>query len=355
VQAFGKRTVVHGIHKRWVTPEVVEACEQRRRAHAQHVSEGSVARAAALRAATDAAKATCKAAQRAHHLRTEEAAQRRWTRCPGSRQAWKILRELDTPATAQPLDALVHPETGDLCTDTADKVQALSSHFQSLLQPAAPRSEAERAQRERSEATVAALRKESVGHVEGLDSEFTDEEVRDALRCMENHKAPGQDGMQAELLKYSVQAGVRMICAVCNVVRRTECMPAGWRDGVMVPLPKNGVIVQRTITEVIVHARAIAVWRVELTRPREQHTGATVPHRHCTASTRHPCGVLRVSLCAACPLKPRPFVRVLSVAFPPTTPSCLVHTAHGPAAVLHCDLSGLRENYAFSCTHVHTP
>jgi hypothetical protein len=76
---------------------------------------------------------------------------------------------------------------------------------------------------------------------------------------------------------------------------------------------------------------------------------------HCTASTRHPCGVLRVSLCAACPLEARPFVRVLSVAFPPTTPSCLVQMAHGPAAVLHCDLSGLRGNYAFSCTHAHTP
>jgi Reverse transcriptase (RNA-dependent DNA polymerase) len=175
-------------------------------------------------------------------LRTEEAAQRRWTRCPGSRQAWKVLRELDEPATAQPLDALVHPETGELCTDTADKLQALSSHFQSLLQPAAARSEAERAQRERSEATVAALRKESVGHVDGLDSEFTDEEVRDALRCMKNHKAPGQDDMQAELalLKYGGQAGVQMICAVFNGVRHTEWMPAGWRDGVMVPLPKTG-------------------------------------------------------------------------------------------------------------------
>jgi hypothetical protein len=120
------------------------------------------------------------------------------------------------------------------------------------------------------------------------------------------------------------------------------------------PPPEIGVIVQRTITEVIVHARAIAVWRVELTRPREQHTGATVPYRHCTASRRHPCGVLRVSLCAACPLEARPCVRVLSVAFSPTTPSCLVQTAHGPAAVLHCDLSGLRGNYEFSCTHAHS-
>jgi Reverse transcriptase (RNA-dependent DNA polymerase) len=31
-----------------------------------------------------------------------------------------------------------------------------------------------------------------------------------------------------------------MICSLLNVVRRTECMPAGWRDGVMVPLPKTG-------------------------------------------------------------------------------------------------------------------
>ena len=44
-QAFGTRTVVHGIRKRWMTHEVAELCSLRRHARAVHASEGTDASA----------------------------------------------------------------------------------------------------------------------------------------------------------------------------------------------------------------------------------------------------------------------------------------------------------------------
>ena len=239
-RAFGTRTVVHRIHKRWMNHDVAELCDRRRQAHAEFARDRSAANAAALKAASATAREACRTAQREYKARRENNAQTRWVDNPGSRDAWKLLRDLDNPASVSSVDALVHPDTAALCKDTGDKLHALSSHFQTLLTPATPRSPLEGTQRERSAAHVTALRQHTVGHTEGLDTPFTMREVQSALGKLHNHKAPGKDGMQAELLKYSGRIGAQMLTDLYNVVHKAERMPSGWRDGVMVPLPKSG-------------------------------------------------------------------------------------------------------------------
>ena len=197
--------MIHRIRKRWMTHDVAELCDCRRQAHAEFARNRSAANAAALETASDAAREACKTAQRAYTARRESNAQARWVDNPGSRDAWKLLRDLDKPASTSRVDALVHPNTASLCKNTDGKLHALSSHFQNLMTPTTPRSPLEETQRQRSAARVAALRQHAVGHTQGLYP--TTREVQSALGKMHNHKAPGTDGMQAEILKYSGRTG----------------------------------------------------------------------------------------------------------------------------------------------------
>ena len=87
-RAFGTRTLVHRVRKRWLTHDVAELCDRRRQAHAEFARNRSAANAAALRTASDAAGEACKTAQRAYTARRENNAQARWVDNPGSRDAW---------------------------------------------------------------------------------------------------------------------------------------------------------------------------------------------------------------------------------------------------------------------------
>ena len=119
------------------------------------------------------------------------------------------------------MDALVHTNTASLCKDTGDReLHALSSHFHNLMTTITPRSPLEETQRQRSAARVAALRQHAVGHTQGLDSPFTTREVQSALGKMHNHKAPGTDGMQAEILKYSGHSGAQLLTDLYNKAGR---------------------------------------------------------------------------------------------------------------------------------------
>ena len=56
---------------------------------------------------------------------------------------------------------------------------------------------------------------------------------------MANIKAPGEDGMPAELLKNSGEMGARVVCNLFNTVYTTECAPSQWRKGVVTSVHKK--------------------------------------------------------------------------------------------------------------------
>jgi Reverse transcriptase (RNA-dependent DNA polymerase) len=73
-----------------------------------------------------------------------------------------------------------------------------------------------------------------------LAAAFTGQEVRKALSRMANDKAPGHDGVPAELLKCSGATGLHVITHTLNIVFAAERIPLGWREGVVVSLHKAG-------------------------------------------------------------------------------------------------------------------
>ena len=68
---------------------------------------------------------------------------------------------------------------------------------------------------------------------------FSENEVRLAIKQLKNGKAAGVDNIQSELMKYADSA-VPHLTNVCNMVWQEEHVPADWRNGIIIPLPKKG-------------------------------------------------------------------------------------------------------------------
>ena len=69
---------------------------------------------------------------------------------------------------------------------------------------------------------------------------ITIEETQAAIRILKNNKAPGIDQIAAELLKHGGNGLAQKMAVLLNQCWQQECVPAEWRKGVVVKLPKKG-------------------------------------------------------------------------------------------------------------------
>ena len=76
-----------------------------------------------------------------------------------------------------------------------------------------------------------------VGHSGSLDEDFTREEVRWALRGLKTKAAFGRDGLTAEMVDREVL--VDLWLKLANLCWRHGLVPSVWRQGTVVPVPKN--------------------------------------------------------------------------------------------------------------------
>lgn len=85
-------------------------------------------------------------------------------------------------------------------------------------------------------------------------------EVRNALHNIANNKAPGADGIPAELIKACGEEGIRVLTLICNKALENEEWPDDWKKSVYVPIPKKGdprVCDNNRIIALISHASKI--------------------------------------------------------------------------------------------------
>ena len=69
---------------------------------------------------------------------------------------------------------------------------------------------------------------------------FTKKEARKAISMMKNNKAPGMDGIAAEMLKAGDDTVVDWILKICNGAWTENVVPQDWKDGAIICLPKKG-------------------------------------------------------------------------------------------------------------------
>jgi hypothetical protein len=65
-------------------------------------------------------------------------------------------------------------------------------------------------------------------------------EVKKAILSMKLSKAPGIDGLTAEILKADIDTKVEMLHPVLIKVWESETLPEDWNTGCVIPLPKKG-------------------------------------------------------------------------------------------------------------------
>ena len=88
------------------------------------------------------------------------------------------------------------------------------------------------------EAEVDASEKEDSGS-EGLQREFTKEEIKKCVAKLKNRKAAGADQIVNEFIKYGGEGMITMMVMLCNWIWKNEYAPRRWR-GVLANLLKKG-------------------------------------------------------------------------------------------------------------------
>ena len=63
--------------------------------------------------------------------------------------------------------------------------------------------------------------------------------TRAVIRMLKNNKAPGIDQIAAKLLKHGGSRWAQKMAVLLNQCWQQECVPAEWRKGVVVKLPKK--------------------------------------------------------------------------------------------------------------------
>ena len=66
------------------------------------------------------------------------------------------------------------------------------------------------------------------------------QEVKTAIKCMKSGKAPGADGITAEMLKVDEEETPRLLTEIFNQIWESEEIPETWKIGLIVKLPKKG-------------------------------------------------------------------------------------------------------------------
>lgn len=77
--------------------------------------------------------------------------------------------------------------------------------------------------------------------IDGISAEPPSvEEIVRAVRELKNNKAPGSDNIPAELLKTDPTAAAHFLQPLLNDVWQQEHLPADWKEGLLIKLPKKG-------------------------------------------------------------------------------------------------------------------
>ncbi len=77
---------------------------------------------------------------------------------------------------------------------------------------------------------------------------LTREEIRKAITLMKNGKAAGPDDIPAESLKANLEASVEMLYPLFERIWEEEDIPADWKKGYLIKLPKKGDLSTVTTT-----------------------------------------------------------------------------------------------------------
>ena len=125
---------------------------------------------------------------------------------------------------------LLRDREGHLIAEHEKVLSRWAEHFEELLDQA-------------SESGWREKERESIGNTDDNTAESNTPslwEVNEAIKSLQNHKAPGEDTINAELLKYGGEHVVRAVQVLIGKVWKEEQMPEDWKIALICPIHKKG-------------------------------------------------------------------------------------------------------------------
>jgi hypothetical protein len=185
--------------------------------------------------------------QRDRQLREVEAVEALHNSSATCAQHWRKLRQLagQRCAIRQRMPIKVRTAEGEYSTALSDVMQVWTEHLASMGNAAREESEYDDQYERQVEAELERgarddARNESGGsQLMDIESDITEEEVRQAMQSLGDRKATGVDNVPAELLKRGGEAVVVTLTLVFNLLLHHEYTPRQWNRGEIVPLLKS--------------------------------------------------------------------------------------------------------------------
>ena len=73
----------------------------------------------------------------------------------------------------------------------------------------------------------------------GLERCPDDDEINTAINGLKNNKAPGKDGIVAEMIKWAGEKLNKKVCHLIRTIWKEEKEPSDWKGAIQIPIYKN--------------------------------------------------------------------------------------------------------------------
>ena len=94
------------------------------------------------------------------------------------------------------------------------------------------------------------------GVITHLETDILECEVKWSLGSIATNKATGDDGIPVELFQILKDDAVKVLCSICQPIRKMQQWPHHWKRSVFIPVPKKsnakGCSNYRTIALILV-------------------------------------------------------------------------------------------------------
>uniref|UniRef100_A0A8D8WVA9 Craniofacial development protein 2 n=1 Tax=Cacopsylla melanoneura TaxID=428564 RepID=A0A8D8WVA9_9HEMI len=127
----------------------------------------------------------------------------------------------------QPTVNACRDANGEMLTNDETVLERWAQHFEELLN-------------EDERITTVRIEEEQITEEDDMENMPTRSEIQKAIQKMKNNRAPGNDNITAELLKYGGEAVENMMLKIIHTIWKIEKIPVNWTTGVLCPLHKKG-------------------------------------------------------------------------------------------------------------------
>ena len=214
-------------HKEWISADTIHKLEVRKqKKNTLNMSRTRAAKAKAHEEHTEANKEVRRSVRKDKRDYIEDLARQAEEAVGQGNLKDLYLTTKRLAGRFQQTDKPVKDKSGKPLTTTDDQLKRWAEHFRELLNRPTP---------------------EEPPDIPPAETELpincgqpSFEEIRKAIKTLRNGKAAGPDGIPAEAMKSDIETTVKILHSLFSKIWEKEEVPAQWKEGLVIKLPKKG-------------------------------------------------------------------------------------------------------------------